>query len=91
MAVIEPIRRSRLYQDIVSQIETLLDKGELRPGDQLPPERALGWATGFRAGSMPSGYRVHFTRQRTRTMEILLLALLWGAALWVTRRPVRHA
>ena len=41
MAVIEPIRRSRLYQDIVSQIETLLDKGELRPGDQLPPERAL--------------------------------------------------
>ena len=25
----------------MSQIETLLDKGELRPGDQLPPERAL--------------------------------------------------
>jgi GntR family transcriptional repressor for pyruvate dehydrogenase complex len=41
LAVIEPVRRSRLYQDIVSQIETLLDKGELRPGDQLPPERAL--------------------------------------------------
>jgi GntR family transcriptional repressor for pyruvate dehydrogenase complex len=41
LAVIEPVRRSRLYQDIVSQIEALLDKGELRPGDQLPPERAL--------------------------------------------------
>lgn len=25
----------------MSQIEALLDKGELRPGDQLPPERAL--------------------------------------------------
>jgi GntR family transcriptional repressor for pyruvate dehydrogenase complex len=41
LALIEPIRRSRLYQDIVSQIESLLDRGELRPGDQLPPERAL--------------------------------------------------
>jgi GntR family transcriptional repressor for pyruvate dehydrogenase complex len=41
LAVIEPIRRSRLYQDIVSQIESLLDRGELHPGDQLPPERAL--------------------------------------------------
>jgi GntR family transcriptional repressor for pyruvate dehydrogenase complex len=41
LAVIEPVRRSRLYQDIVSQIEALLDRGELRPGDQLPPERAL--------------------------------------------------
>src|SRR5438309_1725014 len=41
LAVIEPIRRSRLYQGIVEQIESLLEKGELRPGDQLPPERAL--------------------------------------------------
>ena len=41
LAVIEPIRRSRLYQDIVSQIEGLLERGELHPGDQLPPERAL--------------------------------------------------
>ena len=41
LAIIEPIRRSRLYQDIVSQIESLLDRGELHPGDQLPPERAL--------------------------------------------------
>ncbi len=41
LAVIEPIRRSRLYQDIVSQIEALLERGELHPGDQLPPERAL--------------------------------------------------
>jgi len=41
LAVIEPIRRSRLYQDIVSQIEALLERGELHPGDQLPAERAL--------------------------------------------------
>ena len=41
MAVIEPIRRIRLYEGIVEQIEGLLEKGELHPGDQLPPERQL--------------------------------------------------
>ena len=41
LAVIEPVRRSRLYQDIVSQIQTLFDKGELRPGDQLPTVRQM--------------------------------------------------
>jgi GntR family transcriptional repressor for pyruvate dehydrogenase complex len=41
LTTIEPIRRSRLYQGIVEQIQTLLEKGELRPGDQLPAERTL--------------------------------------------------
>jgi GntR family transcriptional repressor for pyruvate dehydrogenase complex len=41
LALVEPIRRSRLYQGIVAQIEGLLERGELRPGDQLPPERVL--------------------------------------------------
>ncbi len=41
MAIIEPIRRSRLYQGIVEQIQGLLERGDLKPGDQLPPERAL--------------------------------------------------
>jgi len=41
LAVIEPIQRNRLYQGIVEQIQGLLERGELKPGDQLPPERAL--------------------------------------------------
>lgn len=41
LTTIEPIRRSRLYQSIVQQIEALLERGELRPGDQLPAERSL--------------------------------------------------
>ncbi|MBI3637356.1 MAG: FadR family transcriptional regulator [Candidatus Rokubacteria bacterium] len=41
MALVEPIRRNRLYQGIVQQIEGLLERGDLRPGDQLPPERML--------------------------------------------------
>lgn len=41
MALVQPVRRDRLYQGIVAQIEALLERGELKPGDQLPPERQL--------------------------------------------------
>lgn len=41
MAIVQPVRRDRLYQGIVAQIEGLLERGELKPGDQLPPERQL--------------------------------------------------
>lgn len=41
MALVQPIRRDRLYQGIVTQIEALLERGELKPGDQLPAERQL--------------------------------------------------
>jgi GntR family transcriptional repressor for pyruvate dehydrogenase complex len=38
---LEPVRRSRLYESIVEQLQTFIDEGKLRPGDQLPPERVL--------------------------------------------------
>ncbi|MDE3111453.1 MAG: FadR family transcriptional regulator [Chloroflexota bacterium] len=41
MALVQPVRRDRLYQGIVAQIEGLLERGELKAGDQLPPERQL--------------------------------------------------
>lgn len=59
--------------------------------EPVASERAFGWATGFRTGPAPSGYTIRFAGQRTRTIQVLLLALLWGAALWMTRRPARHA
>lgn len=35
------VRTSRLYEQIVEQIEDSILKGQLKPGDQLPPERDL--------------------------------------------------
>lgn len=35
------IKTSRLYEQIVEQIEKLILDGKLHPGDQLPPEREL--------------------------------------------------
>jgi len=62
VTTIEPIRRSRLYQSIVEQIEALLEKGELHPGDQLPAERAL--ADQFQVSRAS-------VREALRTLELL--------------------
>ncbi|MFI5057916.1 MAG: FadR/GntR family transcriptional regulator [Candidatus Acidiferrales bacterium] len=35
------VRSSRLYEQIVQQVEESIRKGVLKPGDQLPPEREL--------------------------------------------------
>src|SRR5438046_9237478 len=62
LAVIEPSRRSRLYQGIVEQIEARLEKGELHPGDQPPAERAL--ADQFQVSRAS-------VREALRTLELL--------------------
>jgi GntR family transcriptional regulator, transcriptional repressor for pyruvate dehydrogenase complex len=40
-AVYKLVRSSRLYEQIVQQIEESIVKGDLKPGDQLPAEREL--------------------------------------------------
>lgn len=40
-AVYKLVRTSRLYEQIVQQIEDSIVKGDLKPGDQLPAEREL--------------------------------------------------
>jgi GT2 family glycosyltransferase len=50
------------------------------------PSRAFGWATAIAVDGDPA--RVRYGAQLPRTIEIWLLGGLWGAALWVTRKPV---
>ncbi len=40
------VKTSRLYEQIVQQVEDSIMKGQLKPGDQLPPERDLAQAFG---------------------------------------------
>ena len=40
-SVYKQVRTSRLYEQIVQQIEESIVKGDLKPGDQLPAEREL--------------------------------------------------
>jgi GntR family transcriptional repressor for pyruvate dehydrogenase complex len=38
---IEPIHSTRIYEEIVRQIKSMIAEGRLKSGDQLPPERDL--------------------------------------------------
>jgi GntR family transcriptional repressor for pyruvate dehydrogenase complex len=60
--LVEPIRRNRIYQSIVDQIEGLLERGELNAGDQLPSERALAEQFQVSRASV---------REALRTLELL--------------------
>ncbi|MBI3647899.1 MAG: glycosyltransferase family 2 protein [Actinobacteria bacterium] len=54
-------------------------------GSSVQPRRAFGWAMSFDA---PAGeVRVRYRNQWVRSLEITVLAALWAAALWVTRKP----
>jgi GT2 family glycosyltransferase len=49
------------------------------------PYRAFGWATGF---DLPAGtVHIEYGRQWIRTVEMIVLALLWVFSLWLTRKP----
>jgi DNA-binding FadR family transcriptional regulator len=38
---VEPIKSTRIYEEIVRQVKQLIAEGKLKSGDQLPPEREL--------------------------------------------------
>jgi len=42
----QPVDRSKLFERIVAQIQGRIERGELRPGDRLPPERELALSFG---------------------------------------------
>jgi GntR family transcriptional repressor for pyruvate dehydrogenase complex len=38
---LEPVRSTRIYEEIVKQVKVLITEGKLKSGDRLPPEREL--------------------------------------------------
>ncbi|HJS27397.1 MAG TPA: hypothetical protein VJ913_09770, partial [Actinomycetota bacterium] len=54
-------------------------------GERIVPFPGFGWAI---AGAVDAGdVAVEYTRQWVRAAELMVLALLWTAALWITRKP----
>jgi DNA-binding FadR family transcriptional regulator len=41
MSTTGPIQKRKLYQEVVERLMARIEGGEIRPGDQLPPEREL--------------------------------------------------
>jgi hypothetical protein len=54
-------------------------------GRRLTPRTAFGWA--ISAPVEPGAVSFLYAEQWMRTMEMSVLAALWVAALWITRRP----
>lgn len=56
--------------------------------EETEPREAFGWSTSF---PVSQGWiRITYGAQLPRTIEMVLLAIVWIAALWFTRRPVRR-
>lgn len=53
-----PIRRNRIYEDVMARIQRLVADGHLRPGDRLPGERDLSTALQVSRGSVRQALRV---------------------------------
>jgi len=77
---IEPVRSTRIYEEIVRQIKALITEGKLRSGDQLPPEREL--AAEFKVSRTS-------VREALRTLESLgLIAIRPGGGTFVREASV---
>jgi GntR family transcriptional repressor for pyruvate dehydrogenase complex len=57
---LKAVRKKKLFEEIVGQIKDLIDNGDLKAGDQLPPEREL--AEVFKVSR-------HSVREAIRTLE----------------------
>jgi GntR family transcriptional repressor for pyruvate dehydrogenase complex len=62
--MLEPLNKTRLYEDIVKQIMDSIKSGELKPGDKLPTERELAKMVGV---SRPA------LREALKTLEALAI------------------
>jgi GntR family transcriptional regulator, transcriptional repressor for pyruvate dehydrogenase complex len=52
-----PVRTRRVYQEICSQVRRRLARGQLKPGDKLPPERDLAIELGVSRGAVREALR----------------------------------
>jgi GntR family transcriptional repressor for pyruvate dehydrogenase complex len=74
-SLLKPIRRVRLYEDAVEQIQTLILGNEYKPGDRLPSERTL--AEHFRISR-------HSLREALRILDVMgLIEIKVGDGIYV--------
>jgi GT2 family glycosyltransferase len=67
-------------------LSTEFDEAWELDGLDATPIRSFGWATAF--DEAPTEVHVRYGTQLPRTVAMLVLAALWAAALWITRKPV---
>ncbi|MBM3471123.1 MAG: FadR family transcriptional regulator [Armatimonadetes bacterium] len=53
----QPVRRTKIYEEVAARILRLISEGRLEPGDKLPPERELAAALGVSRTSIRDAIR----------------------------------
>ena len=53
----EAVRKTKVYEEVVGQIQRLITGGRLKPGDKLPPERELAETFGVSRSSVRDAIR----------------------------------
>lgn len=56
-SLLQPVKKVRLYENIVKQIQKLISAGTLKPGQRLPPERELSDELGVSRTSIREALR----------------------------------
>src|ERR671928_138021 len=54
---IDPERRGTTSEEVISQLREMIHRGDLRPGDRLPPERDLAKMLGVSRPTLRAGIR----------------------------------
>src|ERR1043165_7235202 len=54
---VDPERRSSTSEEVVTQLREMIHRGELRPGDRLPPERDLAKLLGVSRPTLRAAIR----------------------------------
>ncbi|MCR4431020.1 MAG: FadR family transcriptional regulator [Tepidanaerobacteraceae bacterium] len=54
----QKVKNVRLYESIIEQIKTMVDKGEMQPGDKFPSERELMEKLGVSRAVLREAFRV---------------------------------
>jgi GntR family transcriptional repressor for pyruvate dehydrogenase complex len=78
----KPVKKTRIYEDIISSIRSMVEKGDLNAGDRLPSERELSAA--FRV-SRPS------VREALKTLESHgYLEIRQGEGTFISRNSIEN-
>jgi len=78
----KPVKKTRIYEDIISRIRSMVEKGDLNAGDRLPSERELSAA--FKV-SRPS------VREALKTLESHgYLEIRQGEGTFISRNPIEN-
>jgi GntR family transcriptional regulator, transcriptional repressor for pyruvate dehydrogenase complex len=76
---LRPVRRSRLYEEVVERLRELIEVQELKPGDRLMSERELAERLGVSRTSV---------RQALTALEVMgLVRVRHGGGVFLTRAP----